>query len=209
MTYETYCCLQVEEVIEDPIIPFFSKATLKSRGWTNKMIEVYLGCPDFLLSNPRNYKHPIQCFCQERTLQAESLEEFAQDLEYKNKIREKVLATRKKNNIPTAYDNFVKRFVQKVEEMDLIKKRYPKHISKFIDILGLSITPSVYKQLVSTLVDFKENNTSNPIVEALFLKDLFIVEGPPSEFFGQTPKFYVISRNKLSHIHKKFSYLLE
>ena len=200
MKHSTHSCLSPEEVVEDPICEYYSKSTLKDRGWTAKMIQVYLGFPEFLLTNPRNYKHPIQCYSQERVLRAESLDDFVRDMEYKNRVKSKVLETRKKNNTPTAFDNFVKRFMKKVEEMDLSKKRYPKHIAAFLKTLGLSVTPKVYKQLISTLSDWKNKEIGHPIIMELYLKGLFVV----CDNEDSNPKFYIISRNKIKQLSSKY-----
>ena len=62
---------------------------------------------------------------------------------------------------------------------------------------------AVYKQLVNSFVDFKNNETYNPIIEALYSKGLFVVVGEPSHFYGRDPGFYVVTEDKLKQ-HQQY-----
>nr|BDD45397.1 hypothetical protein 9 [bacterium] len=73
---------------------------LKKRGWTNKLLQTYLGAPSFHLVNKLNTRHPICCYTSSRVLQAESEPQFQKDLEYKKQVNAKRRNTRNRSVNP-------------------------------------------------------------------------------------------------------------
>lgn len=153
----------------------FPKAWLKNRGWTTKLIETYLGGPDFLVVNPRNHKYPIACYRVERVESAEKLPGFLRDKAFKDRTKAKILSTRKKNGHPNKNETFMKKITDKIHERDVSKMKFPKTLGKFMASVGICADRSQYKLIAENIVN--EESDLRMVIDMKSLDVQLVEEG--------------------------------
>lgn len=137
---------------------FINLYTLKSRGWTNGLINKYLGAPSFHLENPHNHRHHICCYTIARVRSAESNPQFQSDLNYKKKVSGKMkrtLAERKSKQTQetTQDDQLDEEILFKIDSKDLTRWKFPRSFTSFYQRFYKDYSPKTYKALSRRILD--------------------------------------------------------